>query len=397
MFFSLILAICFLANFSISEAINNRTQHHKKQSFPKGWKNPSIKLSPPPTLMGKQMGKVNTIGLQPLGYELKNGVKEFTLIAQPVEKLITDSRIPSWEHLVPESFRTLDIMHTHNLHQKVKCWGYNGSMPGPTIEVTEGDRVRIHVKNELPEPTSVHWHGIEVPNSQDGAAGETQAPIMPGETYTYEFTLYQSGTFMYHSGFNVMKQDQLGLVGFFVVHPKQPEHKIDKDFAIFLQQWKLLPGSEYPDIVSMDTNWATFNGLAAPNVPQLTVNQGERVRIRFGNISLQSHPIHIHGYTWEEVGTEGGPIPKTARIKGATINVPSGTTRDVEFVAWNPGIWRLHCHILHHIVNGHADVPMGLMAHGGMFTVVYVIPKEPNEPWHHPTEKQPMLSQEDFS
>ena len=291
----------------------------------------------------------------------------------------------SWE--IPEKNKALKH-HQHTLKKNVKAWGYNGSTPGPTIEATEGDRIRIILKNELPEPTSIHWHGLEIPNSQDGAAGETEAPLAPGDSRTYEFTLYQSGTFMYHSGFNVAKQDHMGLAGMIAIHPKEYIKKPDKQFAIFLQQWVLFPGNDHPNMTSMDFNWFTFNGHTAPNIPPLEVNQGDLVRIRFGNTVMDSHPIHIHGYAWQEVGTEGGPIPLLARRKGSTIHVPAGTTRDVEFVAWNPGLWRLHCHRLHHIMNAHADVPMGIMPHGGMFTLVHVKSKDQNAPWKHPSQEE---------
>ena len=354
------------------------------------WKKPSEKISPPSFLMGKQMGVVQTPGVPPLGYELDGNVKVFRLVAQPIERLLVDESQSTFAYLIPEKNKVPHKNKTHHTprYQKVKCWGYNGSTPGPTIEAIEGDRVRIIVKNELPEPTSIHWHGIELPNDQDGAAPETQRAIMPGEEYTYEFTLYQSGTVMYHSGFNVMRQDHMGLNGTFVIHPKKYETPIDKDFVIMLQQWAILPGNEYINLITMDFNWFTFNGQAAPNIPVLTVNQGDRVSIRFSNIIMDSHPIHIHGYIWTQVGTEGGPISPSAQIKGSTILVSAGNTRDVEFTAWNPGIWRLHCHKLHHIVNAHAEVPMGYMEHGGMFTLLHVIPKRTHEPWVHPQSKE---------
>ncbi len=350
------------------------------------WKNPSIKLSPPPATMNKQMGVVNTLGLKPLGFEMDGAIKVFRLIAQPMEKVLTDS-VNVNEKIIPKKYSAKHLMHHHKEIKKLKVWGFNGQMPGPTIEANEGDRIRVIFKNELPEPTSIHWHGIELPNKQDGAAGHTQPAVMPGETWTYEFTLYQSGTYLYHSGFNMMKQDHYGLVGLLVIHPKKYDHKIDKQFAIMLQEWAIKPGSEYPDLISMDFNWATFNGLAGPSIPAMTVNQGDRVRIRIGNMSMNSHPIHMHGFTWNVVGTEGGPIPKSAQWPGNTVNVPPGTTRDVEFVAWNPGLWRIHCHKLHHIVNAHTDVPMGIMPHGGMFTLLNVLPKDRKAPWKHPREK----------
>ncbi len=343
----------------------------------------------PPQLMGIQMGKVNTVNVPPLGYDLDGTVKVFTLIAQPFMHEFTNGR-PMDQSLIPMMNRFSGEMTSQMTHtsQKGLVWGYNGSVPGPTIEVTEGDRIRVILINELPEPTSIHWHGLEVPNTQDGAGGVTEPPTPPGGKHVYEFTLYQHGTFMYHTGFNVMKQDALGLGGLLVVHPQQPKSKLDKEFAIMLQEWTFAPGNPNPNISSMDFNWFTFNGKAAPSIDSLHLQQGERVRIRFGNLSMQSHPIHIHGYSWRVVGTEGGPIPKAAQWRGSTINVPPGTTRDVEFVAWNPGTWRMHCHRLHHVMNAMADAPMGIMPHGGMFTLVHVNPSDPRAKWQHPNQSQ---------
>lgn len=343
----------------------------------------------PPTLMGTQMGRVHTINVPPLGYELDGAIKVFTLIAQPFMHEFTDGQ-PMDQSIIPIMNRFSGEMASQMIHtsQKGLVWGYNGSVPGPTLEVTEGDRIRVILINELPEPTSIHWHGLEIPNRQDGAGGVTEPPTPPGGTHVYEFTLYQHGTFMYHTGFNVMKQDALGLGGLLVVHPKNPRSQPNKEFAIMLQEWTFAPGNPNPNISSMDFNWFTFNGKAAPSIDSLRLQQGERVRIRFGNLSMQSHPIHIHGYSWRVVGTEGGPIPESAQWRGSTINVPPGTTRDVEFIAWNPGIWRMHCHRLHHVMNAMADAPMGIMPHGGMFTLVHVKPTDPDAEWHHPSQLQ---------
>ena len=197
---------------------------HKHAVIP--WKNVSQKISEPPQLMGKQMGVVQTPGIKPLGYELDGNVKVFRLIAQPIEHVIVDEAHSEISHLVSKKNKIPKKMKHTPKYQKIKCWGYNGSTPGPTLEATEGDRVRIILKNELPEPTSIHWHGMEVPNNQDGAAPETQKPVMPGETYTYEFTLYQSGTVMYHSGYNVMRQDHMGLQGTFVYIQKNTNSRL---------------------------------------------------------------------------------------------------------------------------------------------------------------------------
>lgn len=348
------------------------------------WRHPDIEPSPPPPLMGRQMGRVITLNVPPLGYEMDGGVKVFRLIAQPVVHRVKD-RSPG-DALILTHLRDYmgDTLRDVYPDVELLAWGYNGHSPGPTIECTQGDRVRIIVRNELPEPTSIHWHGIELPNRMDGAAGQTQAPIPPGGEFVYEFTLFQHGTFLYHSGYNVAKQDFMGLHGFFIVHPRDPpEHAIDKDFAIMLEQWSVRPGNPNPKIQG-PFNFHTFNGKVAPSIDVLEVNQGERVRIRWGNISMDNHPIHIHGYTWWVTGTEGGPIPRTAQYPGNTVLIASGQVRDVEFVAWNPGIWRLHCHLLHHVVNDLPDMPLGEMPFGGMFTLVHVQPRDPDEAWSHP-------------
>ena len=348
-------------------------EHAAMAHPPIPWADPNIPLSPAPPLMGRQMGQVHTLNVPPLGHKMKGDVKIFTLIAQPVKRFFTEGRMPD-DSIIKEQYRFKGGMHHMDLPKEVKLWGYNGSMPGPTIETTVGDRVRIVLKNELPEPTSIHWHGLEVPNDMDGAGGVTQQPVPPGGTFVYEFTLHQVGTYMYHTGFNMMKQDGMGMGGFFVIQPKGFKRKIQKDVAVMLQAFALEPGNDRPNLVTMDFNWFTFNGKVAPDIETITVNEGDRVRIRFGNLTMSSHPIHIHGHTWRVVGTEGGPIPESAQWPGNTINVPPGTTRDVEFVASNPGVWRMHCHKLHHIINAHADIPMGLMPHGGMFTFLNVIP-----------------------
>lgn len=347
--------------------------HMKMVEYPPvAWADPTIPVSLPSHLMGKQMGRVHTLNVPPLGYEMDGDVKVFTVIAQPIKRFLTEGRMPD-ESFIEAWKRFAGGVHHMNQPKEVKLWGYNGSMPGPTIEVTQGDRIRVILKNELPEPTSIHWHGLEVPNEMDGAGGVTQPPTPPGGTFIYEFTVHQVGTFMYHTGFNMMKQDSMGLGGFFVSHPKKPGRKIDKDYAIMLQAFALLPGNDRPNLVTMDFNWFTFNGKVAPDIEVITVRRDNRVRIRFGNLTMSSHPIHVHGHTWKVVGTEGGPIPQVAQWPGNTINVPPGTTRDVEFMASNPGIWRLHCHKLHHVINAHADIPMGIMPRGGMFTFVRVI------------------------
>ncbi len=252
---------------------------------------------------------------------------------------------------------------------RVNCWGYNGQTPGPTIEAVEGDRVRLYVENRLPEPTSVHWHGVILPNGMDGVVGLNQKRIEPGETFLYEFTVRQSGTHMYHPHFDEMVQQSMGMMGFLIFHPRNPPRRIDRDFAIFLNEWFIKPGTSTPDpSVMLDFNVFTFNSRVFPGTDPLLVRLGDRVRLRIANISMDSHPIHFHGHTLQWTGTDGGALPPTAWIPESTINVPPGTTRDVEFVADNPGDWALHCHKVHHTMNqmGHNLPVMTGVDQGGV-------------------------------
>lgn len=288
-------------------------------------------------------GKTFFAGVQPvitpngstLPWTMKNGVKEFHLIAEPVEREFAPG-------------------------MTVKCWGYNGQTPGPTIEAVEGDRVRMLVTNRLPEHTTIHWHGILLPNGMDGVGGLNQPHIKPGETYAYEFTLRQHGTFMYHPHADEMVQMAVGMMGMFVVHPRQSdEPSVDRDFAIMLHEWAVHPGTYRPDpAVMLDFNMFTFNSRVFPGIAPLIVKTGDRVRIRLGNLSMDEHPIHIHGHNFWVTGTDGGKIPPSARWPETTVLVPVGATRDIEFVADNPGDWAFHCHKSHHTMNamGH-DLP----------------------------------------
>jgi FtsP/CotA-like multicopper oxidase with cupredoxin domain len=247
---------------------------------------------------------------------------------------------------------------------KVKVWGYNGGTPGPTIEAVEGDWLRIFVTNRLPEHTTVHWHGIFLPNGMDGVGGLLQPHIRPGETYVYEFRVGQHGTFMYHPHADEMVQMALGMMGFFVVHPKQPRFlgeaaAADRDFCIFPHMWAIHPGTYRPDpMVMLDFDLFTFNGRAFPGTSPLVVGQDERVRFRFANLSMTSHPIHVHGHRFWLTETDGGQVSRSAWVPDTTLNIVAGQTRAVEFVADLPGDWPLHCHKTHHAMNamGH-DLP----------------------------------------
>jgi FtsP/CotA-like multicopper oxidase with cupredoxin domain len=234
----------------------------------------------------------------------------------------------------------------------IEAWGYNGTTPGPLIEAVAGDRVRIYVTNKLPERTSVHWHGMFVPNGMDGVSGLTQTAIAPGKTYKYEFTLGKAGTFMYHPHFDEMTQIALGMTGMFVVHPKEPPPRA-RDFSMMIHGWHVPIGSLRPNPLTMNEfNVLTFNSKSFPGTAPLAIEKGELVRIRLGNLGpMDHHPIHLHGYAFKVVETDGGPVPVSARVPETAILVPVGTCRVIEFVADAPGDWAMHCHMTHHAMN----------------------------------------------
>jgi manganese oxidase len=279
-------------------------------------------------------------------WRMNAGVKEFRLVAQPVKREFAPGMV-------------------------VNAWGYNGSTPGPTIEAVEGERVRIFVNNELPEWTAVHWHGMPLPNGMDGVGGLTQPHIPPGKTGVYEFTVERSGTFMYHPHADEMVQMAMGMMGMFVVHPKDPnEHRVDRDFVIMLHSWDVEPGTATPKTATMlDFNMWTMNSRVFPGVDAMPVRLGDRVRVRLGNLSMTSHPVHLHGTHFFQTATDGGYIQESAQWPMNTVNVPVGATATIEWVADRPGDWAFHCHKSHHTMNamGH-DVPnfIGVNQGGGL-------------------------------
>jgi FtsP/CotA-like multicopper oxidase with cupredoxin domain len=235
----------------------------------------------------------------------------------------------------------------------IEAWGYNGSTPGPVIEAVAGDRVRVYVTNRLPEPTSIHWHGILVPWGMDGVTGLTQPAIEPGKTFRYEFVFDRPGTFMYHPHADEMTQIALGMMGMIVVHPRAAEPRRVRDYALMAHEWKIPIGARRAEPLAMnDFNVLTFNGKAFPATAPLIAELGDVVRIRFANLGpMDHHPLHLHGHTFELVGTDGGTIPPSARFPETTVLVPTGTTRTIELVARALGDWPLHCHMTHHAMN----------------------------------------------
>jgi FtsP/CotA-like multicopper oxidase with cupredoxin domain len=290
---------------------------------------PADRQEYPPGEPGKDYTPVITPNGSALPYKVVGGVKVFHLIAEEVD-------------------------HEFAPGLRAYCWGFNGQVHGPTIEAVEGDRVRIYVTNKLPENTSIHWHGLLVPSGMDGVAGLSQKNIAPGETYKYEFQLRQHGTYMYHSHSDDMTQIALGMMGMFVIHPRTPTGpKVDRDFALMSSEWRIDVGTRRPVALEMtDFNVLTFNGRVFPGTAPLVAKYGDRVRIRFGNLSpMEHHPIHLHGYAWKITEIDGSQVPELAQQAGNTILVAVGQTRAVEFIANNPGDWAMHCHMTHHTMN----------------------------------------------
>jgi FtsP/CotA-like multicopper oxidase with cupredoxin domain len=277
---------------------------------------------------GRPYNPVVTLNGWTLPWRMRNGWKEFHLVAEPVVREMAPG-------------------------MKAHLWGYNGQSPGPTIECLEGDRVRIFVTNKLPEHTTIHWHGVRLPNGMDGVGGLTQPHIPAGKTFVYEFEMKHSGTFMYHPHADEMVQMAMGMMGFIVVHPKDPNrYRVDRDFVFLLAAYDIDPGTYTPRVAEMlNFNMWTFNSRVFPGIDHLVVRKGDRVRIRMGNLTMTSHPIHIHGYNFKVTCTDGGWVPKSAQWPETTIDVPVGALRAVEFIADEPGDWAFHCHKSHHTMN----------------------------------------------
>ncbi|ACV58146.1 multicopper oxidase family protein [Alicyclobacillus acidocaldarius] len=320
------------------------------------------------------MTKLIAPNLTFLPHRMMRGVKQFHLVAEPVEQTLVNG-------------------------VTIRAWGYNGSTPGPVMVVQPGERVQVVFVNRLPTSTSIHWHGLIVPNEVDGVPEIGAGPVVrPGETYVYEFVVRQAGTFMYHAHTMDAKQEMMGLAGMIVSLPRVLS--THREYVMLLQEWAVqtndgvdmggmqmgvhtltqtvvaLSTSDHLsqgesgtqgkrfDInpMSMDFNYFTLNGKAYPDTAPLWVRLGERVRIRLGNISMDSHPMHLHGHEFQVVAADG------ARLRFPwsknTINIAPGETWDNEFAANNPGVWAFHCHKPHHTTNAHQP---GM---GGMFTTV---------------------------
>lgn len=317
-------------------------------ALPEAASQSSAETAPPLVpLNGRPYHPVVTLNGWTLPWRMKDGTKEFHLVAEPVVREVA----PGFS---------------------INMWGYNGQSPGPTIEVVEGDRVRIFVTNRLPEHTTVHWHGQRLPNGMDGVGGLTQPHIAPGKTFVYEFTARRPGTFMYHPHADEMVQMAMGMMGLWITHPKGQSPliaEVQRDYAWLLGSFAVEPGAMTPRVNEMtDFNIWTFNSRSFPAISPLVARQGDRVRMRVGNLTMTNHPVHLHGHEFEVTGTDGGPVPPGARWPEVTTDVAVGQMRQMEFVADEAGDWALHCHKSHHTMGpmGH-DVPTMIgLDHSGL-------------------------------
>ena len=277
---------------------------------------------------GPDYQPVVTLNGWTLPWRMNGDWKEFHLVAEPVVRELAPGMVA---HL----------------------WGYNGQSPGPTIEAVEGDKVRIFVTNKLPEHTTVHWHGLLLPNGMDGVTGLTQPPIGVGKTFVYEFVLTKSGTFMYHPHADEMVQMAMGMMGFFVVHPKDPAfRRVDRDFVFLMSAYDIDPGTYLPKVSEMtDFNMWTWNSRVFPGIDHIVAGKGDKVRIRFGNLTMTNHPIHMHGHDFKVSCTDGGWVPEAAAWPEVTVDCAVGQMRAFDFVADKPGDWAIHCHKSHHTMN----------------------------------------------
>ncbi len=229
--------------------------------------------------------------------------------------------------------------------ETVEAWVYNGQYPGPEIRVTEGQKVRIDVTNDLPEGTTIHWHGLDVPNDQDGVPGITQPDIAPGESWTYEFVAERVGTAAYHTHSNTADQLAKGLFGFFIVEPAEGLD-YDREYTMGLHEIQ---------------GFYTINGNSFPSTlddSMLLINTGEKVLVRFANMGTQYHPFHLHGHQFLVTNIDGNPMPDGWRQN--TVDIPPGQTVDVVIEGTNPGTWTFHCHIVPHVTN-RGEYPGGML------------------------------------
>lgn len=252
-----------------------------------------------------------------------------------------------------------------------EVWGYNGSTPGPTAISYEGETIRFIVTNNLPEPTTIHFHGMHAPNDNDGVAGVSQpSPIPVGATFTYEFTPGHAGFFAYHAHTSSARQELKGLEGIFVVLPRTEDNPPARDYLFTLQSF-FLPSEGAPVVTDPpggEFNFHVMNGKTRDAASELEAKVGEKVRLRFYNASQLDHSMHLHGADMEIVSQNGHDrVPVTV----TTVDEGPGNFFEVEAVFDKPGKWTFHCHFPHHTSNAMKEGPNGSPV--GMARVINVL------------------------
>jgi FtsP/CotA-like multicopper oxidase with cupredoxin domain len=285
-----------------------------------------------------------------LAPRLENGVKVFDL----------DASVIRW-NILPRV--------------QVAAYAINREVPGPRLELTEGDHVRINFTNHLPEPATMHWHGLIVPNRMDGPGYITQDPVPPGGRYVYEYVVQQAGTYFYHSHTRPDRQQALGLYGAMIIHPRDSaaEPKTNYDYVVQLQEWLNRDGLTYPAMLMEGglPNYFTINGKAYPATDTLRMKVGETIKFRFiGTNNNFIHPMHMHGGPFTVVARDGVMLPVAGRFQADVINVAPGQRYDVIWPARETGKWILHCHIPHHTLNNNVEEKGA----GGLTVLVVVSP-----------------------
>ena len=250
---------------------------------------------------------------------------------------------------------------------RVTAWTYNGTVPGPELRVPYGARIRVVVRNDLPEATTVHWHGLAVPNAMDGVPDVTQEPIEPGQTFTYEFRAIpagrdsKGGTFFYHSHFDEDRQVGLGLAGALIIEAPNAE-RYDAERTISIAEWNydMATGETRPamDMEGLLPNFFTLNGKSFPETETIAVRRGDRVLLRLVGAGQFTHPMHLHGTDFRIVAKDGHAVADPPRAD--VVQVASGERYDIEYTATEPGKWVFHCHIGHHLTND-GESPGGLL------------------------------------
>ncbi len=270
------------------------------------------------------IGKDDLFWGNKLDYTMDGDTKVFTINCQQVE----------WE-MAPG--------------KTIQAFTYNGTVPGPEIRVTEGDNVRIVVNNEMDQSTTIHWHGLLLPNDMDGVPFFTQPLIKPGETFTYEFVAKNAGSHMYHSHHNATEQVTKGMLGPFIIEPadRSQDPEYDSDYTIILND----AGIGF-----------SINGKSFPYTQPIVAKMGEKIRIRYMNEGLMIHPMHLHGLEQLVFSKDGWNLPMP--YKNDTVNIAPGERYDVIVDCHTPGAWAFHCHIL-----SHAESARGMF---GMVTAVVV-------------------------